>query len=117
MWNALCKIWRVLADSLAFTGPFIGPAFIGAVLSATRRSYRDKGPVYWFSAVAWSTAAGAVLAPLFAHVMGFSDDVARSSAALLAILGHEGVGFMFRRIGAEEEAKNRYAAYARMAEK
>lgn len=106
VWGVLAKIGKAVLESLSFAAPFVGPAFIGAVLSASRRSYRDKSLMYWFSAVMWSTAAGTVLAPLFAEVMGFSDNAARSSAALLALLGHEGVGLIFRKTGLESEAKH-----------
>ena len=98
----VAKFGRQVADSLSFTTPFIGPAFIGAVLSVSRKSYRNKGAVYWSSAVSWSTAAGAVLTPIFAHTAGFPDSVSGSTAALVAILGHEGIGFLFRKVGADD---------------
>lgn len=85
---------RSVAEGLLYTTPFIGPAFLGAVLSATRKSYRDKGVFYWISAVMWSTAAGAILTPAFAKLAGLDSEVAGSSAALVALLGHEGVGWL-----------------------
>lgn len=108
MWAALCKFFRQVMDGLSFTTPFIGPAFIGALLSVTRKSYRKKGVAYWASAVCWSTAAGAVLTPAFAHLVGISGDIAGSAAALVAILGHESIGFFFRHFGvkaAESETR------------
>lgn len=102
LWAVLVKFFRQIMDGLAFTTPFIGPAFVGAVLSATRKSYRDKGAAYWISAVCWSTAAGAVLTPAFARLAGLDGDIAGSTAALVAILGHESIGFLFRRFGAAE---------------
>lgn len=90
----LIKWLRAIADSLAFTQPFIAPAFIGAVMSVTRKSYRKKGFAYWVSAVCWSTAAGASLTPAFAHLAGLPDGAAGSTATLVALLGHEGVGWL-----------------------
>ena len=105
VWALLAKFFRQIVEGLSFATPFVGPAFIGAVLAASRKSYRKKGGVYWVSAVFWSTAAGAVLAPIFAHVAGFPETVCGSVAALVAILGHEGIGFLFHKVGADALAK------------
>ena len=102
IWAILLKPLKLVADSLSFTTPFLGPAFVGAVLSTMRKSYRKKGKMYWFSAVSWSTAAGAMLTPLFAHLAGIPENVAGSTAAFVAIMGHEALGFICRYFGSSE---------------
>ena len=87
--------------------PFLGPAFLGAVLSAARKKYRRKGKLYWISAVCWSTVAGAALTPLFAHAAGIPENVAQSSATFVAIMGHEALNFLYRQFGLPEDKEFR----------
>ncbi len=91
MWAALGKLVRQIADGLSFTMPFIGPAFLGAVLNAIWRKHLRKGVPYLLSAVFSSTVAGAVLTPVLAHAAGFPDNVSGSTAAFVAIVGYEAI--------------------------
>lgn len=95
VWVAFVRYWREVMDGMAFTTPFWGPAFLGALLNAIWRKHLRRGAAYLLSAVFSSTVAGAVLTPLFAHVAGFPDGVSGSTAAFVAIVGYEVINRMF----------------------
>lgn len=91
MWAAIAKFFRQIIDGLAFCTPFIGPAFLGAILNAIWRKHLRRGVTYLLSAIFSSTVAGAVLTPLFAHVGNFPESASGSTAAFVAIIGYEAI--------------------------
>lgn len=95
VWAVMAKFCRQIIDSLSFCTPFIGPAFLGALLNAIWRKHLRRGIVYLLNAIFSSTMAGAVLTPLFAHVSNFPEGVSGSTAAFVAIIGYEAINRIF----------------------
>lgn len=102
VWASILRAIKQICEGLSFATPFIGPAFLGAILSVSRKAYRHKSKIYWFSAVAWSTLAGALLAPLFSHTFGIPLEAAGSSASFIALIGHEALNMIIVKYGGGE---------------
>lgn len=94
LWEQLLKGLRQAGESLAYTVPFLAPAFIGAVLRVVRMERRAKSKWYWMNVILWSALAGAGLTPLFLHLLQIPDTVAGSSAMAIGFFGRDATDFV-----------------------
>lgn len=103
MWTTLLRLARDIGGGLAFTKPFIAPAFLGGLINGIWRKHFRRGIIALCSAVISSTLIGMILTPLFAYVMGFPPDVASSAAGFIAIVGYEVINWLLEKFGIRKE--------------
>ena len=104
MWAALMRAMQQVTAPLSPLLPFLAPAFVGSLIGAGFKRYWKKGVWNFVSMVVWSTATGAVLTPLFTHMMSLPDTVSVSAASFIGIFGHAVLARIGEKFGIKEEA-------------